>query len=65
MKMAPLSCLAAALVLAGVASSKERAHVEFLNSGKVYPAGVPLAEAVRVGDTLYLSGQIGIRPGTL
>lgn len=65
MKMAPLSYLAAALMLAGVASSKERVHVEFLNSGKVYPAGVPLAEAVRVGDTLYLSGQIGIRPGTL
>jgi 2-iminobutanoate/2-iminopropanoate deaminase len=39
--------------------------VEYLNSGKVYPAGVPLAEAVRVGDTLYMSGQIGIRPGTL
>jgi len=40
-------------------------QVEFLNSGKVYPAGVPLSEAVRVGDTLYLSGQIGIQPGTL
>jgi enamine deaminase RidA (YjgF/YER057c/UK114 family) len=25
----------------------------------------PLSEAVRVGDTLYLSGQIGIQPGTL
>lgn len=38
---------------------------EFLNSGKVYPANVPLAEAVRVDGTLYLSGQIGIQPGTL
>jgi 2-iminobutanoate/2-iminopropanoate deaminase len=38
---------------------------EFLNSGKVYPANVPLAEAVRVGDALMLSGQIGIQPGTL
>jgi 2-iminobutanoate/2-iminopropanoate deaminase len=43
----------------------DRPKVEFLNSGKVYPAGVPLSEAVRVGDTLYLSGQIGIQPGTL
>lgn len=45
--------------------AKEPTKVEFLDSGKVYPAGVPLAEAVRVGDTLYLSGQIGIQPGTL
>jgi reactive intermediate/imine deaminase len=47
------------------APAKEPAAVEFLNSGKVYPAGVPLAEAVRVGGTLYLSGQIGVEPGTL
>jgi 2-iminobutanoate/2-iminopropanoate deaminase len=55
-----LACLFAAVAMAG-----EPAKVEFLNSGKVYPAGVPLSEAVRVGDTLYLSGQIGIQPGTL
>jgi 2-iminobutanoate/2-iminopropanoate deaminase len=55
-----LGCLAAC-----AASAAEPARVEFLNSGKVYPAGVPLSEAVRVGDTLYLSGQIGIQPGTL
>ena len=52
-------------LFAGVAITKEPAKVEFLNSGKVYPTGVPLSEAVRVGDTLYLSGQIGIQPGTL
>ena len=38
---------------------------EFLDSGKVYPANVPLAEAVRIDNTLLLSGQIGIQPGTL
>jgi 2-iminobutanoate/2-iminopropanoate deaminase len=38
---------------------------EFLNSGKVYPANVPLAEAVRIDKMLILSGQIGIQPGTL
>jgi len=53
------------VLLAGTVLAKDRPKVEFLNSGKVYPAGVPLAEAVRVGDTLYLSGQIGIQPGTL
>jgi reactive intermediate/imine deaminase len=39
--------------------------VEFLNSGKVMPAGVPFSEAVRVGHLLYLSGQIGMVPGKL
>jgi reactive intermediate/imine deaminase len=39
--------------------------IEFLNSGKVVPTTLPFSEAVRVGDMLYLSGQIGIKPGTL
>jgi len=37
--------------------------IEFLNSGKVLPTTLPFSEAVRVGNTLYLSGQIGIVPG--
>jgi len=41
------------------------AAIEFLNSGKVLPTALPFSEAVRVGRTLYLSGQIGIVPGTL
>ena len=43
----------------------EAGSAEYLNSGKVFPAGLPLSEAVRVGDTLYLSGQVGIVPGTM
>jgi len=39
--------------------------VEHLNSGKVLPQDLPFSEAVRLGDTLYLSGQIGVKPGTL
>lgn len=39
--------------------------IEYLNSGKVLPKNLPFSEAVRVGNTLYLSGQIGILPGTL
>ena len=27
------------------------------------PAGLPFSSAVRVGDTVYVSGQIGHRPG--
>ncbi len=38
---------------------------EFLNSGKVLPKNLPFSEAVRHGDTLYLSGQVGIFPGSL
>jgi reactive intermediate/imine deaminase len=39
--------------------------VEYLNSGAVLPAGLPFSEAVRAGDTLYLSGQIGVTPRKL
>ena len=38
--------------------------VEFLDPGTVLPAGLPFSEAVRVGHTLYLSGMVGIEPGT-
>ncbi|HTU64858.1 MAG TPA: Rid family detoxifying hydrolase [Steroidobacteraceae bacterium] len=67
MKNELLAALAAVLAcaMASNAVAKEGSKVEFLNSGKVYPAGVPLSEAVRVGDMLILSGQIGIQPGTL
>lgn len=55
-----------ALALSAVASAvaAERPAVEFLNSGKVLVGDLPFSEAVRHGNTLYLSGQIGIRPGT-
>ncbi len=57
----------AAMAIAGFAAASfaEPPAVEFLNSGKIVPATLPFSEAVRVGDTLYLSGQIGIKPGTL
>jgi 2-iminobutanoate/2-iminopropanoate deaminase len=47
------------------AFAADRPIVEHLNSGTVYPAGVPFSEAVKVGETLYLSGQIGVKPGKL
>ena len=40
-------------------------HVQFLNSGKVLPTSLPFSEAVRVGNTVYLSGQMGIVPGEM
>jgi reactive intermediate/imine deaminase len=57
--------LATLLVSAQPARAAEETTIEFLNSGKVVPATLPFSEAVRVGDTLYLSGQIGIEPGTM
>ena len=38
---------------------------QFLNSGKVLPSTLPFSEAVRVGNTVYLSGQIGITTGAM
>ena len=45
--------------------AEQPATVQFLNSGKVVPTTLPFSEAVRVGNVLYLSGQVGITPGTL
>jgi reactive intermediate/imine deaminase len=53
------------LLIAQAALAADKPKVEFLNSGKVVPAGLPFSEAVRVGETLYLSGQIGVIPGSL
>ena len=39
--------------------------MEHLNSGRVLPTTLPFSEAVRHGDTVYLSGQVGILPGTM
>ena len=65
--MRTLMVLAAAATIAAAqpATAEEKPVIEFLNSGKVVPASLPFSEAVRVGDVLYLSGQVGIKPGTL
>lgn len=47
-----------------VAIAAESTTVEFLNSGNVLPANLPFSEAVRVNHLLFLSGQIGIAPGS-
>lgn len=50
---------------AGVAPAQERpAEVEYLDAGTVLPADLPFSEAVRLGGTLYLSGMVGVVPGT-
>jgi reactive intermediate/imine deaminase len=38
--------------------------IEYLTSAKTAALNLPFSEAVRVGNMLYLSGQIGTFPGT-
>jgi 2-iminobutanoate/2-iminopropanoate deaminase len=58
--------LLAAVPFAFAAASASAADApEFLNSGKILPTGLPFSEAVRHGDTLYLSGQVGVVPGAM
>ncbi len=44
--------------------AKQKLDVEYLSSEATLKAGLPFSEAVRVGNMLYLSGQIGIDPAT-
>ena len=39
--------------------------MEFISSHGTRAAGLPFSDAVRVGDVLYLSGQLGIVPGKM
>lgn len=55
--------ISAALALAFGASTSIAQNV-YLNRGKVLKGEFPFSEAVKVGGTLYLSGQIGLIPGT-
>lgn len=64
MKSKALWLAACASLAVHCATAAEPAKVEFLNSGKMEKS-LPFSEAVKVGDTLYLSGQIGIKPGAL
>jgi len=62
----PAFALAGALALLSGASAlaAERAKPEFLNSPDAARMNLPFSEAVRAGDLLFLSGQIGYDPAT-
>ena len=38
--------------------------VDYIRSEATRRAGLPFSDAARVGDVLYLSGQMGVTPGT-
>lgn len=44
---------------------RQAPQVEVLRSQTVNPPGLPFPDGVRVGDLVFLSGQIGNKPGTL
>ena len=59
------SLIACGIALASLsAAAAERPRVEFLNPPGSEASGYPFSQAVRAGDTLYLSGQIGLDPKT-
>jgi 2-iminobutanoate/2-iminopropanoate deaminase len=58
--------LAVSLVLSSSAMAAQSPPVEYIGEPSVNGQRLPFSEAVRVGDMLYLSGQLGNRPdGTL
>ena len=52
------------VVPAGAAEKTRSATAEYLSSEQTLKANLPFSEAVRLGNTLYLSGVIGFSPGT-
>jgi len=64
MKPIALAALAAlTLAAGGPAFAGAGTSVEFLNSARLLPPGLPFSEAVKVGNVLFLSGQVGSIPG--
>ena len=64
--LAGVICTTSLLSSSG-AFAEARQKVEFKNSGVVLgkSSTLPFSESVRVGQTIYLSGQVGSVPGTL
>jgi 2-iminobutanoate/2-iminopropanoate deaminase len=56
---------AACMLICNLTFAQKSTSVEFLNSGKIAPTTLPFSEAVKVNNTLYLSGQLGNIPGTM
>ena len=57
--------LAASLVIGCEVHVNQSSEVEFLQAPGTEGLNLPFSSAVRVGDTLYLSGSIGNIPGSL
>jgi 2-iminobutanoate/2-iminopropanoate deaminase len=67
MKLKLMLCatLIGSVAVAAMAATRETPRVEFLNRAEGLESDLPFSEAVRVGRTVYLSGQVGIAPGSM
>ena len=64
--MKSVIALAVTLVLSSSAMAAQSPPVEHIGEPTINGQRLPFSEAVRVGDMLYLSGQLGTKPdGTL
>ena len=63
----PIRLVRVDLKTGGAGLAARRAPVEYLTGAGVLPAepALPFSDAVRVGDAVFLSGMIGLRPGTM
>jgi 2-iminobutanoate/2-iminopropanoate deaminase len=59
------ACTCIVLTFAQPAVAGRLGSIQFINSGKVLSTNLPFSEAVRVENTIYLSGQIGVVPGSM
>jgi 2-iminobutanoate/2-iminopropanoate deaminase len=61
-----MKLIAPVLMLVAVFTVVPRAAAQrqIINTPGVHPQGLPFSDAVLVGDTLYLSGNIGLDPKT-
>jgi len=57
--------LMAGAALFSVASFATADDVKFLNVSGTVARDLPFSEAVQVGDMVYLSGQVGVKPGSM
>ena len=60
MKAALASAIAALMMASAAAAAPPRCPVEYFGHPSLNGQRLPFSDAVRVGDLLYLSGQIGI-----
>ena len=58
-------CAACPVSAPGLSAQEGASARELINSRVTEGLDLPFSEAVRVGDVLFLSGMIGIKPGTM
>jgi len=60
-----ITALVCTACLVAADANAEAPTVEYLDAPGAVARDLPFSEAVRVGHTIYLSGQLGVKPGTL